>query len=538
MNLSVRGRLFLISLLSLAVFAGAIGFLLEQQIGAMLLDRNKTALSRQAFLAGEVLASMDAGQVDEAADRLGEQTDRRVTLIAENGEVLADSERDGPALVALDNHNQRPEVIQAREEGQGHARRYSSTVGEDMLYTALLVDEGQVVRVSMGSSEADAPLMALRRLLFGTIVLGFLAAGGISAFASHQVTRGLREALARAGLGGDAVTTVNALLEEQRRNFDALSDEKNRFQRVLDGMREGLLLLDAEDRVVTANRRAQQLVALERVDELSLVDEGELDLQGHTLQLQISELADGERVVLMRDVTDLRRLETVRQDFVANVSHELRTPVSVIRTNVDALQAGAMDEPELAMSFLDAIDRNANRLGALIADLLSLARLDSGQPLLVEAVDVGAIAWRVRESLWERADQKLQDLVLRVEPGATAMADSGALEQVLTNFIENSIKYTPEGGTIELRYRAVEGRARVEVHDDGPGVPVEVRDRVFERFYRVDKGRSRLLGGTGLGLSIVRRLAGGMQGTVGVGESDLGGAVFHLDLALPSDDAV
>ena len=303
-------------------------------------------------------------------------------------------------------------------------------------------------------------------------------------------------------------------------------------------MREGLLLLDAEDRVVTANRRAQQLVALERVDELSLVDEGELDLQGHTLQLQISELADGERVVLMRDVTDLRRLETVRQDFVANVSHELRTPVSVIRTNVDALQAGAMDEPELAMSFLDAIDRNANRLGALIADLLSLARLDSGQPLLVEAVDVGAIAWRVRESLWERADQKLQDLVLRVEPGATAMADSGALEQVLTNFIENSIKYTPEGGTIELRYRAVAGRARVEVHDDGPGVPVEVRDRVFERFYRVDKGRSRLLGGTGLGLSIVRRLAGGMQGTVGVGESDLGGAVFHLDLALPSDDAV
>ena len=300
---------------------------------------------------------MDAGQVDEAADRLGEQTDLRVTLIAENGEVLADSERDGPALVALDNHNQRPEVIQAREEGQGHARRYSSTVGEDMLYTALLVDEGQVVRVSMGSSEADAPLMALRRLLFGTIVLGFLAAGGISAFASHQVTRGLREALARAGLGGDAVTTVNALLEEQRRNFDALSDEKNRFQRVLDGMREGLLLLDAEDRVVTANRRAQQLVALERVDELSLVDEGELDLQGHTLQLQISELADGERVVLMRDVTDLRRLETVRQDFVANVSHELRTPVSVIRTNVDALQAGAMDEPELAMSFLDAIDR-------------------------------------------------------------------------------------------------------------------------------------------------------------------------------------
>jgi len=528
----LRGRLFAVSVLLLALFAAFIGFQIERRVGAMINERTLDHLAGQAWLAAEHLADSTADP-DALTDTMGERTGRRFTVIAPDGTVLGDSERDGPDLDVMDDHSARPEIVVARDAGAlGQSRRYSDTLGQDMLYTAVPVpgQGGLVVRVSMPADAADAPLQALRALLLGTCLIGLAVAGGLSALASHQVTRDLRQALARAGHGDDAAASIEALIQDQAASMARVEDERNRFLRVLDGMQEGLVLLDADGEVVTANRRAENLLQAQSLDEVPLVDQAEIVLSGYTVQVQVTQLEDGAELVLLRDVTDLKRLLTMRQDFVANVSHELRTPVSVIRTNVDALLAGAMDEPDLAGSFLAAIDRNATRLGALITDLLALARLDGGQRMELEPVDLTQLSWRVRESLWQRADRRRQDLRLEMPTGIRVLADPGALEQVLTNFVENAIKYSPEGSRIELRARAGVRLVRLEVHDDGPGVPLGDRDRVFERFYRVDKGRSRQMGGTGLGLSIVRHLAQAMGGRVGVGESPLGGSCFWLEL--------
>ena len=532
MTLGLRERLFLFSVLLLVLFGGFLSWQIERRVGDAIEATTEQDLDRYAVLAAELLAE-SASSPDELADRLGERIHRRVTVIGFDGQVLGDSERDGDALAAMDNHRARPEVALVLDhQAHGHARRYSHTLGQDMLYTAVPEPGGdRVMRVSMPAN--DAPIRALRGLLLGTAVLGLLVAAGLSALASHQVTRGLRDALDRAGEGPDAVAAVNALVQQQRRSIEELAAERNRFQRVLDGMREGLVLLAADGSQITANRRGRDLLASQRLDELPLVDETEISLSGFTVQVQVTELEDGAQLVLLRDVTDLKRLLTMRQDFVANVSHELRTPVSVIRTNVDALQAGAMEEPELANSFLEAIDRNASRLGALIADLLSLASLDGGERLELEELDCGELAWRVRESLWESADGRGQDLRLEVPLGLRVWANPGAVEQILTNFLENAIKYCPEGSQVEVRASEAGRRVRLEVHDNGSGVPEDARDRVFERFYRLDKGRSRQVGGTGLGLSIVRHLAQAMGGSVGVVTSPLGGACFWLEVQIP-----
>jgi two-component system phosphate regulon sensor histidine kinase PhoR len=235
------------------------------------------------------------------------------------------------------------------------------------------------------------------------------------------------------------------------------------------------------------------------------------------------------RVVVLQDVTELRRLETVRQDFVANVSHELRTPVSVIRANAETLLAGALSDPERARQFVEALHRSSERLSALIADLLDISRIDSGemhidlQPLAVAPLVRAAI-----ENLGAAAGQKGLDLTADLPDELAARVDERALTQVLVNLLDNALKYTPAGGYIEIRGTSTADGVRIEVRDDGPGIEARLRERIFERFYRVDRGRSREMGGTGLGLSIVKNLVEAMGGRVGVEPNRPRGSVFWI----------
>ena len=338
-----------------------------------------------------------------------------------------------------------------------------------------------------------------------------------------------------------------------------MRDERDLQRAILDGMSEGVLVLDGEGRVVMMNValrgmllvgsdvKGKLLVEAVRHSELhdfakrAREERGrlttELDLPGlqpRRLLVKTTPIADeGEDVLaVFVDVTDLRRLESLRRDFVANVSHELRTPVTAVRSAAETLRSALLEDPARAGRFVDIIDRNAQRLHALIEDLLELSRLESNQfKLKKENVDILATARLVASLFRERAETKKVKLVVKSERSPlTLRTDQRGLEQVLTNLVDNAIKYCPEGSAITIAASEDSGSVHVAVSDDGPGIDRKHLPRLFERFYRVDAGRSRDVGGTGLGLSIVKHLAEAMGGEVAV-ESIVGsGSKFVLTL--------
>jgi two-component system phosphate regulon sensor histidine kinase PhoR len=238
-------------------------------------------------------------------------------------------------------------------------------------------------------------------------------------------------------------------------------------------------------------------------------------------------------VIVMHDVTDIRRLENIRKDFVANVSHELRTPVSIVQANAETLLDGALEEPARARTFVEALHRNAERLSRIIADLLDLSRLEAGRYRFdIASVDVEEAVERSLEAVHEKALGREQNIEVSIPEGQAVLADAKALEQVLSNLLENSIKYTPRGGHISVRAEERGGQVRLEIQDDGPGIEAEHRARIFERFYRIDPGRSRDMGGTGLGLAIVKHFVESMGGRVGVDPAFPRGSIFWVTLPL------
>jgi two-component system phosphate regulon sensor histidine kinase PhoR len=246
--------------------------------------------------------------------------------------------------------------------------------------------------------------------------------------------------------------------------------------------------------------------------------------------------ADGGVVVVLDDVTEVRRLERVRKDFVANVSHELRTPISVIKANAETLLEGALDDPPAARRFVEGLYRHADRLGRLVSDLLDISRLESGRrELAEEAIPLAEVVDDVVESLLGEAAAKGVVITSVVSDEIEVQVDPKALEQVFFNLLDNAIKYSPRGSTVELVASVQPDGVRVEVRDDGPGIDPKHRERIFERFYRVDPGRSREMGGTGLGLSIVKHLVESMSGELGVEPRRPRGSVFWLRLPQRGD---
>jgi two-component system phosphate regulon sensor histidine kinase PhoR len=245
------------------------------------------------------------------------------------------------------------------------------------------------------------------------------------------------------------------------------------------------------------------------------------------------ERKSGNSVLVLRDVTELRKLETMRRDFVANVSHELRTPVSIISANVETLVGGALNDPQRAEEFLGAVQRNAERLSRLVSELLDLSRIEADdQELDLKPMTAESAVGAVIDLLETRAHDRGLELALSIEDDLGFLGEPRSFEQVLVNLVDNAIKYTPRGGTVGIDVRHEETEAVIEVWDTGPGVPEAHRPRLFERFYRVDPGRSRDMGGTGLGLSIVKHLVEAMHGTVGMRPRAKKGSIFWVRLPL------
>jgi two-component system phosphate regulon sensor histidine kinase PhoR len=555
------GALIVLALGALGLVAGA----WMERAGMQAIEER---LRAKAALVHDLVRGQKPQELQGRLGTLHKEFGTRITLIAADGKVLADTDRDD--LEALDNHSQRPEIVSAASQPFGMATRYSVTTGKTMMYVARRASDAEApaafVRVSLPVEEIEEHVAQLRSLIWSTagvtaaiaLVLAWWFAQRL-AQPLHELQRG---AAAVAGghyghkvyierrdeLGGlaDAFNQMSQRLAVQ---FAQLDEDRQQLRAVLGSMVEGVVAVDAESNVLFANERAGELLSFSvsqaagrKLWEVvrhrpvhDLVQQVLASVNGHTatldatgfshrsLTVHAARLPGGPvrgAVLVFHDITDLRRLERLRQEFVANVSHELKTPLSVIVACVETLQQGAVDDLENRGKFLERIGAQSQRLLSLIVDLLSLARIESGEEVL-EPHEVGIedAVRRCVERHLERARGKNQALEAappgqQPAEGVIAWADEDALDQILDNLVDNAIKYTPAGGTIQIHWWADNGTCVVEVRDTGIGIAEADLPRVFERFYRADKARSRELGGTGLGLSIVKHLVQAMGGSV------------------------
>jgi two-component system phosphate regulon sensor histidine kinase PhoR len=564
------------------------GLLAERALTARELDRVGAALEASAALVRELARPMpfvpaESGRLHALAGRAAAAAKVRVTLISADGIVLGDSDVPAERLPAVENHAQRPEVAAALAGGAGHDARRSATVGRRLLYVAIPAGDaaGGVVRVADELFHLEEGVAFLRRTLLVAGAVGVASSLLLGWGLSWLTLRPLRElrsftnALAAGDLDyriprrfgdelGEISRAIRALADQLRERAADADREKERLRAVLDGMAEGVLVVDARNQIVLANHQVaafygarpplpgRSVVAALRDAELD-----ELLARAHrtddpvsatlelfhpthrTLRVQAARFpaAPGRRlgsVAVLHDVTALTRLDTMRREFVANASHELRTPLAAIRGFAETLLGDGAIPEEQRRSYLEVIDRHAKRLGTLVDDLLELSRIESGEyPLELQAVDVAGVAAVLLRDTEARLREKQLDAASEASGPTTAWADPQAVWQILSNLLDNAIKYTEPGGQIRIRVEGDARRVCVRVSDTGAGIPERDLPRIFERFYRVDRARSRALGGTGLGLSIVKHLVQGQGGEIQV-ESELGrGSTFTFTLPRP-----
>jgi two-component system phosphate regulon sensor histidine kinase PhoR len=571
MNLTTRAKLFLVSTAVFIAAAAAAGFELERDLREHIEARMQIDLYHRAELARERIEAFPDPASRETmqpiAVALGKASAGRITIVAPDGTVLADSALSD--LSKVENHRARPEIIDAIDAGRGFHRRQSNTRETETMYVAIAVKKTEgvgAVRIATPLAEIDDAVSELRRNIIIAGLFGLAFALALGAITSHIATRQLRALVHRASSGssGDELAGIAGSFRmmgaELEKTIAALKSERRRFESVLEGLSDAVLAIDRSGAVTVANRAALTLLELEappigrtlletiRSPELkSLVDRaaregtvhGELELPGaRTRAVHARVRSNDGAVIVLVDLTDIRRLEAVRRDFVANVSHELRTPVSVIRAHAELLEMGGLEDPTRAKTFIDALSRHSERLSRLIDELLDLSKLEAGRyPLDIEPVTAQGAVERAIDAVDVAAkEKKIALLPGSIPTDLSISADRRALEQILVNYLENAVKYSQGGGNVRVDVRLQEDEALLLVIDDGPGIERRHRDRIFERFYRIDTGRSRESGGTGLGLAIVKHLAEAMGGSVGVEPNEPKGSIFwvRLPLALSS----
>jgi two-component system phosphate regulon sensor histidine kinase PhoR len=577
-----QAKFFVAALASTTIALAVAGALFATTMRRQIDQRIEDTLVAEARMAADLLARggpiASVAEGDEEADRLGALLGARVTFIAADGRVIGDSAETLDGVAAMENHRDRPEVVAAGASGLGRARRYSATLKIDMLYVAAPVRHSSiaVVRVALPLTDVrnqlqtvlTATLVALGLALVGAALIAWVLSariGGRVRLIARVADRYRRGDLAPAQLsfGNDELGTVARALDdsvqEVGRQLTEQARDHARMEAILAGMIEGVVVIDPQGRLQLVNDAARQMlklgeVALGRnyVETIRLPAIAELVASvlfgNQRNSLQFSPPRDPSRTIMataaaaaggaehgvilvLHDISELRRADQIRRDFVANVSHELRTPLTAIRGYVEALSDGDASLED-SRRFLEVIARHTRRMERLVGDLLRLARLDAGQ----ETVELTACATQMLASgvladLSSAADERGQHVELRVAPGGeTIRADPAKLHDALRNLVANAIAYAPEHTTIRIDAAPVGGRVALSVSDEGPGIPDEDLGRVFERFYRVDKSRARDPGGTGLGLAIVKHLVELHGGEVQAENRREGGARFTITL--------
>jgi two-component system phosphate regulon sensor histidine kinase PhoR len=584
--MTFRSQVFVTALVATAITLTVAMGLLSYHLRSGVNQRIEQSLVAQARLAAETLSHRrpaTPAELDAEADDLGHLVSARVTFIAPDGAVIGDSELSAAALRSVENHANRPEILQARQSGVGVARRHSSTLGTDMLYVAVPVRNPDVpelaqVRLALPLTEVRDQLTAVRRTgavaafvgLGAAMLLAWLAAGFLSKrvraiaevarrYAAGDLSRPARD------YGSDEIGMVAGALDDSVRELgrraSALTEDRARMEAILSGMAEGVLVVNDQGRLQLVNAAARQMLRIDGSPEgrhyLEIVRHPDIAAQvasalkgtaGAGLELTLPTLTIIARsapiasapgsgaVVVLNDITDLRRADRIRRDFVANVSHELRTPLTAIRGYVEALIDGGEDAEE-TRRFLEIIARHTLRMERLVRDLLRLARLDAGQePREHIACPVEALFAGVEAELAPVLEARRQAVDHHIEADAAIVTgDPSKLHDALKNLLENATNYAPEASRIVMGASRQDHHLLLTVADEGPGIPAEDLPRVFERFYRVEKARSRGdrdPGGTGLGLAIVKHLIELHGGHVRAANRPEGGAILTVELPI------
>ncbi|MFQ5675412.1 MAG: two-component system histidine kinase PnpS [bacterium] len=550
-------------------------------------SRFENRWKRELELAKSYFESLDIdnltlSETDKWTDEVGNVLGMRVTLIDVEGKVIGDSRVDLLALPAVENHRERPEVIQALSSGFGKSKRHSATIDLDMFYFALpFGKEGEpagVVRIAVDASEIDQLLSQIHRLLWLASGLGLLLVFVIGAVVSKTLTNRIDE-MAKAAMRfatgefghrlethssdelGELGEALNQMSTKLKRNITQLTRERDQFETILNGMVEGVVVTDLSGQVVLCNRafmnifhltesaversmqdvfrNTQLLNALEHamdtkkdtMETIELVSPVRKNLEAHIAVLSPHDSPSGT-VVVFHDVTRLKQLEEIRRDFVANVSHELRTPLTAIKGYAETLLGNGSLSSQKRQEFLMTINKHTDRMAKLVEDLLTLSKLESVESETdLEPLNLSEIVTAVSahfKTVCEKENLSLKKTIPEELPEIKGIRSE--IEIVLENLIDNAIKYGGTGKEIAITVEDSKSVVRISIADKGIGIPLDDQPRIFERFYRVDKGRSRELGGTGLGLSIVKHIVQRHGGEIWV-ESEVGkGSTFAFTL--------
>ena len=575
MGLRLHSRLIALNVVALTVATLLIGYFLSQHLKDTFESEIESQLYKSATLAKDYIRvrSSDADSA-ELADAVSKLLQVRATIIASDGRVLGDSQVTRADLAEMENHSNRPEFLDARREGRGVTIRHSATLRVSYIYVATTLDNGSVLRLAMPLSSVDLLLSGLRKhlalaMLLGvgvSLLFGYMVYAVVSrplhkvAEASHQLAYGNLDSQIPVAGDSDLATvgsSLNAMARNLRRKMAELEGDKHRTEAVIAAMSSGVVVFDLAARVILANSSIQTLLELqgaaagrlpmELVRHPSIESAVRMALEGK--DPPAIEITTGrDRILLAKaapvralngnvelavmvfhDLTEVRRSERMRKDFVANVSHEFKTPLTSIRGYAETLLNMPPGEPAVAREFLEAIDRNSVLLQALVDDLLVLASLESEVPVA-----------RERFNLKDAIDQQLQakhrllsanDLQAEVDcPPIEIEADRSRLMRAVSNLLDNAIYYNRPGGSIRVSVTVADRHVRINVADTGPGIRPADLGRIFERFYRMDKSRTRDSGGTGLGLAIARHAVESQGGTLSVTSKVGAGSTFVIQL--------
>jgi len=572
----------LITLLSLL----AVSWYAYSSLRHFFLDQTAADLKIRALLVEKQivghLAPLDAAQVDAICKEIGKHSTTRITIILPSGRVIGDS-RETPRL--MDNHADRPEIAMALKGNPDQSIRYSNTLRQQMMYVAVPLQMDQTI---LGVIRTSVPITSIKgelRSIQTKIVLGGLLIAVLAAWISLLISRRISRPIEEMKIGADhfaagdlthrltapdseelagLAEALNQMAAQLDRRIKTIVSQRNELETVLASMLEGVIAIDNEERIINMNTAAagffdcqptecpgrdlQEVIRnsalqnfvresistkVSKEDDINLYHNGE-----KTLHLQSSPLLDANKehigtLVVFNDVTHLRRLENMRRDFVANVSHEIKTPLTAIKGFVETLHRGSVDDPEEARRFLGIIQKHADRLSSIVEDLLSLSRIeqeDEGKTIKLEEGYVKDVFQSAIQICRSKAEEKNITIRPVCKGNISAKFDTTLLEQAVVNLLDNAIKYSEPKSTILIKAQQENSAIRISVEDQGIGIAQKHLPRLFERFYRVDKARSRNLGGTGLGLAIVKHIAQAHGGHITV-ESTLGvGSVFTIHL--------
>ncbi len=584
-QLKIVGALAALVVLVVALSA----ILAEQRLRKRTIDEIVEGLASQTNLVATMARRIDFGpeptpELVAFAKDTSEAAHSRVTLIAPDGVVLGDSALSFDEILSVPNHGGRAEVVTALAGGEGRSVRRSETLKRELVYFASpVVDEPGgpprvVVRLAVDLHEVDAAIADLRLDLFWAGVFGLIAAVGLSVILSRFTLRPIEElgatvaAISEGNLDRrlhwegsfdertEIATAINRMARQLRDRANQATRERDQLEAVLSAMAEGVLVLDTENRVMLANPRLREMfdiwgpvegrLAAEVVrsfdvnvtlDQALASDEivvGEVNVvvpRERTVMVHAGRFPkEGDRlgtVAVLHDVTELRRVDRVRSDFIANASHELRTPLTAIRGFADTLVNADLDKEAIG-PYLEVIARNSQRMADLVDDLLQLSRIESGKAVIEESeIDLVKLCQLLLRDLQPRLHEAELTAELHCkDEELICWSDRESVEQIISNLLTNAVRYTNAGGHVDVDLAAMEDRIEIAVRDTGIGIPETDLDRIFERFYRVDAARSRVIGSTGLGLSIVKHLLRALGGDITVASIVGEGTTFTVTL--------